>query len=83
MDILTILEKKKRGMALAREEIDEFVRGAAQGTLPDYQLAALLMAIRLNGMDPRETADLTLSMAQSGDMLHPDVGGVAVGVAPR
>ncbi len=78
MDILTILEKKKRGMALAREEIDEFVRGAAQGTLPDYQLAALLMAIRLNGMDPRETADLTLSMAQSGDMLHPDVGGVAV-----
>ncbi len=78
MDILTVLEKKKRGMALTREEIDVFVQGAAQGTLPDYQLAALLMAIRLNGMDARETADLTLSMAQSGDMLHPDVGGVAV-----
>ena len=78
MDILTVLEKKKRGLALSREEIDVFVRGAAQGTLPDYQLAALLMAIRLNGMDARETADLTLSMAQSGDMLHPDVGGVAV-----
>ena len=78
MDILTVLEKKKRREALSREEIDLFVQGAAQGTLPDYQLAALLMAIRLNGMDARETADLTLSMAQSGDMLHPDVGGVAV-----
>ena len=78
MDILTVLEKKKRGLALTREEIDFFVRGAADGTLPDYQLAALLMAIRLNGMDARETADLTLSMAQSGDMLEPEVGGVPV-----
>ena len=78
MDILSILENKKRGKALTREEIDYFVRGAADHTIPDYQLAALLMAIRLNGMDARETADLTMAMAQSGESLNPDVGGVPV-----
>ena len=78
MDILSVLEDKKRKKALTKEQIEFFVRGAADGTLPDYQLAALLMAIRLNGMDARETADLTLSMAQSGDMLEPEVGGVPV-----
>jgi len=78
MDILSVLEDKKRGRALTKEQIAFFVRGAADGTIPDYQLAALLMAIRLNGMDRRETADLTLAMAQSGDMLSPDVGGVPV-----
>ncbi|MBQ2976354.1 MAG: thymidine phosphorylase [Clostridia bacterium] len=78
MDILTIIEDKKQGRALTREQIDYFARGAADGSLPDYQLAALLMAIRLNGMDARETADLTEAMAQSGEMLSPDVGGVPV-----
>ncbi len=78
MDILSVIEAKKRGKALSREEIAYFVRGAADGTLPDYQLASLLMAIRLNGMDARETADLTMEMAASGEMLSPDVGGVPV-----
>ncbi|MBQ6257618.1 MAG: pyrimidine-nucleoside phosphorylase, partial [Clostridia bacterium] len=78
MDILSVLENKKRGKALSAEEIGFFVRGAADHSLPDYQLAALLMAIRLNGMDARETADLTMAMANSGDMLIPDVGGVPV-----
>ena len=78
MDILSVLEKKKRSQALTREEIAYFVQGAANGTLPDYQLAALLMAIRLNGMDERETLDLTMEMAQSGHMLAPEVGGVPV-----
>ena len=78
MDILSVLENKKRGKPLSAEEIGFFVRGAADHTLPDYQLAALLMAIRLNGMDARETADLTMAMANSGDMLIPDVGGVPV-----
>jgi len=78
MDILTVLENKKQGRTLSREEIDLFVRGAADGSIPDYQLAALLMAIRLNGMDARETADLTLSMANSGHMLVPQVDGVPV-----
>ena len=78
MDILSIIEDKKRGRALSREQIHYFVQGAADGTLPDYQLAALLMAIRLQGMDGRETADLTMEMAASGSMLSPDVGGMPV-----
>ena len=78
MDIRSILENKKRGRALTEEEIAFFVRGAADGSIPDYQLAALLMAIRLQGMTPGETAALTMAMAASGDMLDPDVGGVPV-----
>ncbi len=78
MDILSILEDKKRGKALSRDAIGFFVRGAADGSIPDYQLAALLMAIRLNGMDARETADLTMAMAASGDMLRPEVDGIPV-----
>ena len=77
-DFISIIEHKKRGMALSGEEIRAFAEGAARGTVPDYQLSALLMAIRLNGMDDRETVDLTMAMAQSGDMLRPDVGGVPV-----
>lgn len=69
MDILSIIEKKKLAQALSAEEIDFFVKGAATGSVPDYQLAALLMAIRLNGMSREETVQLTLSMAHSGDMM--------------
>jgi len=68
MNIIEIIEKKKQGHALSKEEIRFFVMGAADGTLPDYQLAALLMAIRLNGMNREETTELTLAMAHSGDL---------------
>ena len=78
MNFPAIIEQKKLGRALTDGEIAAFVRGAAERTVPDYQLAALLMAIRLNGMDARETTALTLAMARSGDMLRPDVGGVPV-----
>ena len=78
MNFPAIIADKKFGRALTGEQIEAFVRGAADKTVPDYQLSALLMAIRLNGMDARETADLTLAMARSGDMLHPDVGGIPV-----
>ena len=78
MDIISILEDKKQRRALSKEQIAYFVKGAADGSLPAYQLSALLMAIRLNGMDARETADLTMAMAASGNMLSPDVGGVPV-----
>lgn len=78
MNFPAIIADKKYGRALTDEQIAAFAKGAADGSVPDYQLAALLMAIRLNGMDARETAALTMAMAQSGDMLHPDVGGVAV-----
>ncbi|MBE5775956.1 MAG: thymidine phosphorylase [Clostridiales bacterium] len=78
MDFLSIIEDKKRGRALSAEQIRMFADGAATGSVPDYQLSALLMAIRLNGMNAEETAHLTMAMAQSGNMLQPDVGGVPV-----
>lgn len=68
MNIIQIIEKKKLGNTLTREEITFFIAGATNGTIPDYQLAALLMAIRLNGMDRNETTWLTLAMAHSGEM---------------
>ena len=76
MDILSVIEHKKKKTALTEEEIRFFAQGAADGTIPDYQLAALLMAIRLNGMNMQETAALTDCMARSGAMLQPDVGGI-------
>ena len=69
MNMVEIIEKKKFGQSLSAEEIDYFVKGAADGSIPDYQLSALLMAIRLNGMNREETVQLTLSMAHSGDMM--------------
>ena len=78
MALIDIINRKKLGFALSTGELREFAAAAADPQTPDYQLAALLMAIRLNGMDERETAELTLAMAQTGDMLKPDVGGIAV-----
>ena len=69
MLIQDIIAKKKVGGRLSREEIDFFVDGIVSGEIPDYQAAALLMAVWIKGMDVRETVDLTLSMAESGDML--------------
>ncbi len=68
MSMLEIITKKKLGQELTKADIIEFTRGAADGSIPDYQLAALLMAIRLNGMTARETTDLTLAMRDSGDV---------------
>ncbi|HNW87399.1 MAG TPA: thymidine phosphorylase [Candidatus Limiplasma sp.] len=69
LDIVSIIEKKKFGHELSKEEIAFFANGAANGSIKDYQLSALLMAIRLMGMNRRETVDLTLSMAESGDQV--------------
>ena len=55
--MLNIIEKKKFGQELTREEIGLFARAAAERSVPDYQLSALLMAIRLNGMTDRETTE--------------------------
>ena len=68
MTMLEIIEKKKLHGELSREEIHFFAKAAAEKSVPDYQLAALLMAIRLNGMTDRETTDLTLEMRDSGDV---------------
>jgi pyrimidine-nucleoside phosphorylase len=62
-----ILERKRAGRALDREEIGEVVRGAADGSWSDAQLAAFLMAAAIRGLDPRETEALTLAMLESGE----------------
>ena len=70
MRAVDIIARKRDGMALNAEEIDFFVQGFTEGAIPDYQVAAWLMAILLRGMDRQETIDLTMSMARSGDQLN-------------
>ena len=69
MNIIDIIEKKKRNEKLSVEEIYYFVEGVTNGTIADYQTSALLMAICINGMDYEETFHLTMAMAYSGDMI--------------
>ena len=69
MRIYDIIEKKRDGLKLTKDEIDFFVKGYTEGSIEDYQASALLMAIYINGMDEEETVNLTESMASSGDML--------------
>ena len=69
MNILDIIEKKKKGHELDRAEIDYFIDGYLNDSIKDYQAAALIMAICINGMTQSEILNLTISMANSGDVL--------------
>ena len=69
MRMYDLIEKKKRNENLDREEIRFMVQGFVNGEIPDYQMAAMLMAVCFNGMDDEETTNLTLEMAHSGDMV--------------
>ncbi|MDQ0149175.1 pyrimidine-nucleoside phosphorylase [Eubacterium multiforme] len=69
MRMYDVILKKRKGLELTKEEIDFFVQGYTKGEIPDYQASALLMAIFFNKMNKRETADLTMSMVNSGDTL--------------
>lgn len=69
MRTVDIIIKKRDGGELTKEEIEFFIRGYTRDEIPDYQASALIMAILLNGMTPRETTDLTLAMAYSGEVL--------------
>lgn len=69
MRMYDIISKKRDGQALTKEEIDFFITGYTGGEIPDYQASALAMAIFLRGMTDVETANLTLAMANSGDVL--------------
>ena len=69
MRIYDIIEKKRDGQKLTKEEIDFFVQEYTKENIEDYQASALLMAIFIKGMDEEETVNLTESMARSGDML--------------
>lgn len=74
MNSIAIIEKKRDDDELSTEEIRYFVETFTRGDIPDYQVASWCMAVYLNGMSKRETIDLTLAMAESGDVL--DLSGV-------
>lgn len=69
MNILEIIEKKRENKELTKQEIEYFVKGYVDGEVADYQAAALVMAIFLNGMTKQETTNLTIAMANSGEIL--------------
>src|SRR5712692_7083818 len=69
MRAVDIIVKKRDGGELSQAEIEFFVQGLTSGEIPDYQVAAWLMAIYFEGMTARETTHLTLAMAHSGDVL--------------
>lgn len=72
MTIIDIIAKTRDRVPLSRAEFDFLAQGAANATIPDYQLAAWLMAAYLNGLSDQETADLTLAMADSGERVDLD-----------
>ena len=77
MNILDIIAKKRDKKELTKEEIEYFVNGYTNGEVTDYQASALVMAIYINGMSDQEITDLTLAMANSGEVLDlSDLGDV-------
>ena len=69
MRMYDIIMKKRKGYELSKEEIDFFVNGFTKGEIPDYQVSALLMTLFFNEMSKSETANLTMSMVNSGDVI--------------
>lgn len=69
MRAVDIIIKKKNGLKLTKEEIHYIIDGYVKGSIPDYQVSALLMAICFNGMDNEEQTNLTMEMLQSGEQI--------------
>ena len=77
--MINIITKKKNKMQLSREEIEYSIMGYVNGSVPDYQMSALLMAICLNGMSEEETFNLVDVMLNSGDKIDlSDIDGVKI-----
>ncbi|NIQ39532.1 MAG: thymidine phosphorylase [Proteobacteria bacterium] len=74
MSISQIIKKKRDGIELSKDEIDSMVSGFVKGRIPDYQMAAFLMAIYFRGMSAGECVDLTMAMVHSGDTV--DLSGI-------
>ncbi|HEX9439737.1 MAG TPA: pyrimidine-nucleoside phosphorylase, partial [Roseiflexaceae bacterium] len=69
MHAVDLIIKKRDGETLTTEEINFLIEGYTRSTIADEQMAAWAMAVLFRGMDDRETGDLTLAMARSGDQL--------------
>lgn len=69
MNMYDLIMKKKKGLELTNEEIRYMIDGYTKEIIPDYQMSAMMMAICFQGMTPEETKNLTLAMAESGDIL--------------
>ena len=79
MNMLELIEKKRDGKALTSDEIEFFVSGVTDKTIPDYQISSFLMAVLFQGMTDQETADLTISMSRSGKICDlSDIPGIKV-----
>lgn len=79
MDIKNIISKKREDKVISKDEIDYFVREYTNGNIPDYQAAALIMAICINGMTEEEIKNLTIAMAESGEKIDlSEIGDVVV-----
>lgn len=70
MRVVDIIEKKKNGQSLTKEEIEFIIKGYTDNIIPDYQMSAFLMAIYFQGMDKEETAILTQAFVNSGDTVN-------------
>ena len=72
-----LIVKKREGKALTSEEINYMIKEYTRGNIPDYQMSAMCMAILFQGMDDRETLDLTLAMMNSGELVDlSDIDGI-------
>lgn len=69
MRMVDIIEKKRNGNELSKEEIEFFIAGLTNETIPDYQVSAFLMAVYFQDMSDEERANLTLAMVHSGDVI--------------
>lgn len=79
MDIRDVISKKREDKIISKEEIDYFVREYTAGNIPDYQAAALIMAICINGMTEEEIKNLTIAMAESGEKIDlSEIGDIVV-----
>jgi pyrimidine-nucleoside phosphorylase len=79
MEIVDLINKKKYGGELTKEEISFIIKGYTEGSIPDYQMSAFLMAVLFRGMSDDESTDLALAMRDSGEVLDlSDIQGIKV-----
>lgn len=69
MRMVDLIEKKRDGKELSKDEISFVINGYTNGTIPDYQMSAFQMAVYFQGMTPAETAQFTMAMVESGDQV--------------